>query len=114
MSRHRRGPNDQEPLTKPPFTPFGCIENGPDEGALIFERQADPMRLLDPPLRRASLLSNAEVARLMALSHSYRTCYRTWGTRGSRRLLILWSLSAWLRSAKSVASPSETVHTVYR
>ena len=27
------------------------------------------MRLLDPPLRRASLLSNAEVARLMALSH---------------------------------------------
>jgi hypothetical protein len=55
--------------TWPPFTPFGCIENGPDEGALIFERQADPMRLLDPPLRRASLLSNAEVARLMALSH---------------------------------------------
>ena len=28
------------------------------------------MRLLDPPLRRASLLSNAEVARPMALSHS--------------------------------------------
>jgi len=69
VSRHRRRPNDQEHLTKPPFTPFGCIENGPDEGALIFERQADPMRLLDPPLRRASLLSNAEVARLMALSH---------------------------------------------
>ena len=44
--------------------------DGPDEGALIFERQADPMRLLDPPLRRASLLSNAEVARLMVLSHS--------------------------------------------
>jgi hypothetical protein len=55
--------------TWPPFTPFGCIENGPDEGALIFERQADPMRLLHPPLRHASLLSNAEVARLMALSH---------------------------------------------
>jgi hypothetical protein len=70
VSRHRRRPNDQEPLAKPPFTPFGGIENGSDEGALIFERQADPMRLLDSPLRRTSLLSNAEVARLMALSHT--------------------------------------------
>ena len=102
VTRHRRRPNDHEHLTKPPFTPFGCIENGPDEGALIFERQADPKRLLDPPLRRASLLSNAEVARLMALSHMGVIIGQE---GGSRRLLILWVLSAWLRSAKICPAP---------
>ena len=109
MSRHRRRPNDQEPLTKPPFTPFGCIENGPDEGALIFERQADPMRLLDPPLRRASLLSNAEVARLMALSHSVIV-----GQRDFRRLIDLMGSFGLASFRQKRRVPFQTVHKVDR
>jgi len=106
VSRHRRRPNDHEHLTKPPFTPFGCIENGPDEGALIFKRQADPVRLLDPPLRHASLLSNAEVARLMALSHS--------GPEGYLQLIDLTGYFGLASFRQKRRVPSQTVHKVSR
>ena len=102
VSRHRRRPNDHEYLTKPPFTPFGCIENGFDEGALIFERH---------PCACSTRRSAAHPCCQMPRSRA-RWRYRTAGQRASRRLLISWVFSAWLRSAKSSCAGTTSIKSI--